>query len=707
MRLLAILLVCGSTLSAAGTKLFAVHDGEQCGFADFSGKIKIPARFQDCAGFSEGLAAVEADGRWGYVDESGAAAIPPRFLSADSFSEGLAFVTEGDGAKCVIDRKGKVLFAADYYKHGKFSEGVAPVEIVDQFVCFSEKPEVKSSCADGEGHPRHVRWGYINKTGAMAIPPYINFAAEEFHDGLAYAGGGFIDHRGTVVIAGRFTGSSDFSNGVAAVQVDYKNWGYIDKSGGWLAPAEFDEAGRIEDGRGLVRRDGLYGYVNASGTLVIPLQFENALPFAGGLAAVRKDGKWGYIDGEGKTAIAFQFDAAQSFEDEFATVAIESRTAVIDKQGSLVDTKPATISQTFQRLQGIEVKEQWGSPLDQVLRVIQIYKEQLRQIAIESMEKSRSAAEAKSAIGGKLRAAGIREGKDAKHRHYGLIEELEFLTPPNQPDLLVVLFHLKLAQATDTSLSIFRRSASGWDLVQKVDRNDYYKWEGNAYHIAPPEFTAADANGAFYMLMASDSGRYGNSSCTLLVDLYRVDANFRLEQLFHQDYFPRVHQITLDADGFRLETIEMEDDGAVAGYRVFPYRYEIRGDRVTRVAPIGFDPHDFLGEWGNLPWEEAARWSDPANLDRIREYYGKIRTSEGYFGGEFGNVQSCDGQKRFWQIGVDVSGKDESFYFLIEQKDKWTFFVKDIGDEMREGCVDVEQQVPGRTFQTMFAKPLE
>jgi hypothetical protein len=197
-------------------------------------------------------------------------------------------------------------------------------------------------------------------------------------------------------------------------------------------------------------------------------------------------------------------------------------------------------------------------------------------------------------------------------------------------------------------------------------------------------------------------GGYG-----LWVDLYHADTAFDKEPFFHQIFYCKDHQIALVADSFRLETISMEHDSARAGYRVFPYQYKILGDLVTRVAPIGFDAHDFVGEWGNLPWEEAAKWSDPGNLGKIRKYYNMIRDAGGYFGGEFGKIQVCDPRQSIWQVeyGGTVSD-DNSVYFLVERKDKWTFIVKDIGTDKRDGCKEVEFE-PGKPFQTMFAKPLE
>ena len=705
MRPFGLLMALCFGVNAATPTLVTIHDGERCGYAELSGAVAIPATFRNCGDFSEGKAPAQVDERWGYIDEKGANFIAPQFLAAARFSENLAFVTIDAESKGVIDLTGKILFRADYYEHGSFSEGLAPVHPVSRWICPDDDVEEREKCPDGKGWPRDIMWGYIDVSGTMVIPPRF-IGASEFHNGLAYAGGGFIDHHGNAVIPGPFSEATEFVGGVAAVQVDYKGWGYINKSGGWLTQPTFDRAGPIEEGRGLVKLDGKYGYVDTSGALVIAPQFDDALPFSYARAAVRTAGKWGYIDTAGGTAIPFEFSAAQSFHSGLAIVASESGMAVIDKRGVTVKSQPPSLMQTFRRLQGFEVEPNGEGPLTEIVPILSIYKQQLRHLAAESLKEFTDAASVKSAIEAELQKAGIRRSKEEEPRPYGLIDDLEVVQPPQQPNLVAVLFHLQLANAIDTSLSLFRQDRKNWDLVFELDRNDYIKWELDAYHMDPPQFTTTDKNGSFLMLVASDGGRGGNGSYGLWVDLYRVDATFHKQQLLHREFGCKSHQIAIEADGLRLETISMEHDVARAGYRVFPYRFEVRGDDVVRVAPIGFDAHDFVGEWGNLPWAEAAKWSDPAHVGRIREYYNQIRDGDGYFGGEFGANQVCDAQQRIWQVEYNRAGADESIYFQVERKDKWTFIVINIGKEMRDGCKDVEWK-PGQGFSTMFAKPLE
>ena len=56
--------------------------------------------------FSEGLAAVEIQGKWGFIDGDGTVVIQPKFRSARHFSEGLALVQNDSGLWGYISRSG-------------------------------------------------------------------------------------------------------------------------------------------------------------------------------------------------------------------------------------------------------------------------------------------------------------------------------------------------------------------------------------------------------------------------------------------------------------------------------------------------------------------------------------------------------------------------------------------------------------------------
>ena len=99
------------------------------------------------------------------------------------------------------------------------------------------------------------KWGFIDKTGKLAIPLQFDWAAGPwvtgtwgFSDGLAPVQQGkkwgFIDKNGKMVIPPRYNGALKFSEGLAAVllgeeDAETEPWGFIDKTGKMVIPAQF------------------------------------------------------------------------------------------------------------------------------------------------------------------------------------------------------------------------------------------------------------------------------------------------------------------------------------------------------------------------------------------------------------------------------------------------------------------------------------
>ena len=66
-----------------------------------------------------------------------------------------------------------------------------------------------------------------------------------------------------------------------------------------------------------------WGYIDRAGKVVIPAQFAEGREFSDGIAAVKIQGNWGYIDRTGKVVIPVQFAGAQDFANELAAVKIQ------------------------------------------------------------------------------------------------------------------------------------------------------------------------------------------------------------------------------------------------------------------------------------------------------------------------------------------------------------------------------------------------
>ena len=140
-------------------------------FIDKSGAFIGTNEFDNADDFSEGLAAVQNNGKWGFIDTTGRLVIPYKFGAVHSFSNGLALAAEGglwDKKKWgYIDSTGQIVIPFQFAAAEGFSDGLAPVT--------KEIPE--KSEAD--------RWFYIDKSGKRAFPGTFA-AASPFFKGVAH-----------------------------------------------------------------------------------------------------------------------------------------------------------------------------------------------------------------------------------------------------------------------------------------------------------------------------------------------------------------------------------------------------------------------------------------------------------------------------------------------------------------------------------------
>ena len=88
---------------------FVVKINNQFGFIDETGKLVIPAKYDDTNSFSDGLAVVKINSKWGFINKSGELVIPAKYDNAYVFSDGLASVKIND-ENVIINKSGKVIF---------------------------------------------------------------------------------------------------------------------------------------------------------------------------------------------------------------------------------------------------------------------------------------------------------------------------------------------------------------------------------------------------------------------------------------------------------------------------------------------------------------------------------------------------------------------------------------------------------------------
>jgi len=304
------------------------------------------AAFQSrMAGFSEGLLAVERNGRMGFIDRTGNIVIPLDYYVVHTFSEGLALV-ENNNRFGFIDRAGRVVVPLTYANAMAFSEGLAMV---------------RTGGRTGSG-----RTGFIDITGNVVVPLIYDFA-QSFSDGRAvvtnHPNWGIIDRTGRVVIptelpeSGRNT--RNFSEGrVAVTSVDapfnpFGHWGFADENGAIVIPTTLGEVGDFSEGLAWVRSSNGIGFIDRSGNMAIPNSSENRLAgdFSEGFARVSsvafvrvgnsvhtnpRAGEWGFINRMGAVITSTRYTFASDFRNGLARVSIDGKEGFIDTTGNLV-----------------------------------------------------------------------------------------------------------------------------------------------------------------------------------------------------------------------------------------------------------------------------------------------------------------------------------------------------------------------------------
>jgi hypothetical protein len=132
--------------------------------------------------------------------------------------------------------------------------------------------------------------------------------------------------------------SADLSysqNSQAMARVKIKNkYGYVDRKGTLVIPAQFEEAEDFREGIALVKFNDKHEYIDRTGTVVTTVAYGK--PFSEGLAAIRTADKWGYINKTGKMVIAENYDSVDPFHDGLASVAINDKWYYIDTTGKVV-----------------------------------------------------------------------------------------------------------------------------------------------------------------------------------------------------------------------------------------------------------------------------------------------------------------------------------------------------------------------------------
>ena len=151
--------------------------------------------------------------------------------------------------------------------------------------------------------------------------------------------GGYINKTGEIKIPARFDYVGNFSEGVASVKKDGKNF-IIDTTGKIVSSPDIEDyilgIHEFKSGIALVSLLQEKLFINKKGQKLFGQVYDDARDFSNGLAAVKIDGKWGFIDEHGKLKIANKFDYVESFLTQFAPVRVNKKWDIINTTGQIL-----------------------------------------------------------------------------------------------------------------------------------------------------------------------------------------------------------------------------------------------------------------------------------------------------------------------------------------------------------------------------------
>lgn len=358
----------------------------------------ITPKYEDAGLFSEDLAAVKQNGKWGYIDINGTSVIAPQYDVAYSFHEGLAIVGK-KSTRTFKDSVG-VPLTLQVYELGfvNRSGGYTAFQMHDPRSSDANPPLVPYY-TDVEYYPTDIDLFFHN--GLVTLPSdfpdgFYTTAGKPFASDLlpngtmnegmcpahadASSACGYFNAQGKTVLywseddaeyfgaqhPNAWGGTSQsyryisqcmpFNQGLAPVwqntydaltQNETSLLGFIDKTGAWVIPPQFDNYFYTgvsstyqlfgETGLAMVAKDDRYGAIDKTGKTIIPFQYEELWPVSEGMIPFMQNGKYGYLNaGDYSVAIAPQYEIASGFRGGLAVVYNGTSAYIIDKTGTAV-----------------------------------------------------------------------------------------------------------------------------------------------------------------------------------------------------------------------------------------------------------------------------------------------------------------------------------------------------------------------------------
>ncbi len=285
---------------------------------------------------------------------------------------------------------------------------------------------------------------------------------------------------------------------------------------------------------------------------------------------------------------------------------------------------------------------------------------------------------------------------------FGYLSDVTVRQPERHPDLVAVVTNLTIPCGSDASLNLYRRTGGAWQLILVAESNGYANISGAQgsfqFTISPPD------NEGNWFVVAADVNPWCSSNWQQLrYKVLRPGEDFNHSQVLLDEHttiylgVDQPYRLTVNPGGFEIRNVASQglDDSIMT--RVHVQKYEVNGDRVTRVPPLALAPEDFLDEWVEMKWESASTWVSSTDAAKLQYWHSRLgKEARAKLDTEFAFVQPCPAAANIsrWQIGLQLEGTGEhdlpgdlpdELFFTISKRDG-AFYVESIGKDRPPGC---------------------
>ena len=262
-------------------------------------------------------------------------------------------------------------------------------------------------------------------------------------------------------------------------------------------------------------------------------------------------------------------------------------------------------------------------------------------------------------------------------------------------DYLVVQTSLGIYCGYDESAYVYQWTNNRWQRVFETEQN-VYTAKGyapqtiHAVHISLP-----GKDGERLLLTLGSKPGCASAFQPVYSRVWRLDARHGSPKLLLQTtevgYMGRFPPVKgrVAPDDLLIE-LSLGGIGYGLSHQVLRH-YEIRGDKVKQVDPTEPTPRDFVEEWLDAPWKQAAERSESAAL---KEWHDKLHRDDG-LGDDPDPALHCSNRPELWQVGIERHDQPQKTYYMVRWRTPYRFSMVAVSNQTDPGCTEKDAKPEG------------